>query len=339
MPDPAPVNSLTKKMCAILAEVSRIPKNGTNTAQNYKYAMEADVADAIRPLLAQHGIFAWPRVTACVVENHTTSKGSIQRIARVQYQLTFEDAETGEIRVVEMAGEGADFSDKGIFKAITGANKYAILKAFQIATGDDPEDDSRSNAPASASRSDGPAKQARPATVVATPSESAAKPPVSAGTPLGAAGVSARTQTQLVDEMKAHVAQPVKANTEESGCWNVTAWIRGVYVGEGKAPSRILYVLDSKGGKESGIYAKMWTSGKNEPDGSRRLTLLNSAKQHHFPVILSLEKHQGKDRDGKPKLEHFIEGVAMAEQEVPVQEEIAQPEPAGDEQYDNDQPF
>ena len=31
--------------------------------------------------------------------------------------------------------------DKGIYKAITGANKYALLKLLQLATGDDPEDE------------------------------------------------------------------------------------------------------------------------------------------------------------------------------------------------------
>ena len=32
--------------------------------------------------------------------------------------------------------------DKGLYKALTGANKYLLFKLFQIATGDDPEDNS-----------------------------------------------------------------------------------------------------------------------------------------------------------------------------------------------------
>jgi hypothetical protein len=43
-----------------------------------------------------------------------------------------------------MAGSGNDRSskgvgDKGIYKALTGCNKYAYLKALGLATGDDPE--------------------------------------------------------------------------------------------------------------------------------------------------------------------------------------------------------
>ena len=40
-----------------------------------------------------------------------------------------------------MSGSGQDAGDKGIFKAISGAQKYALMKAFMIPTGDDPEQD------------------------------------------------------------------------------------------------------------------------------------------------------------------------------------------------------
>lgn len=38
-----------------------------------------------------------------------------------------------------MIGEGMDTGDKAIYKAITGAQKYVLMKTFLIPTGDDPE--------------------------------------------------------------------------------------------------------------------------------------------------------------------------------------------------------
>lgn len=45
-------------------------------------------------------------------------------------------------------GEGKDKGDKAVMKAETAAFKYAYLKAFQVATGDDPEADSTTDKPA-----------------------------------------------------------------------------------------------------------------------------------------------------------------------------------------------
>jgi hypothetical protein len=54
--------------------------------------------------------------------------------------------ESGETLSFVMAGSGNDrnskgVGDKGIYKALTGCNKYALLKAMQLATGDDPEEE------------------------------------------------------------------------------------------------------------------------------------------------------------------------------------------------------
>jgi hypothetical protein len=57
-------------------------------------------------------------------------------------EFKFIDGETGEELVFHSEGEGQDAGDKGIYKAITGAQKYALMKAFMIPTGDDPEADS-----------------------------------------------------------------------------------------------------------------------------------------------------------------------------------------------------
>jgi len=56
-------------------------------------------------------------------------------------QVTFVDTESGESFSCIFYGDGSDSNDKAIYKAITGAQKYALMKTFLVATGDDPEQD------------------------------------------------------------------------------------------------------------------------------------------------------------------------------------------------------
>ena len=61
-------------------------------------------------------------------------------VIRIKFQ--FIDGTTGErTDMQEIVSYGDDPGDKGIYKALTGAVKYALMKTFLIATGDDPEAD------------------------------------------------------------------------------------------------------------------------------------------------------------------------------------------------------
>lgn len=60
-------------------------------------------------------------------------------LTTVKIQATFIDAESGEQLSVVYVGDGSDAEDKGVYKAITGAQKYALMKTFLAVTDDDPE--------------------------------------------------------------------------------------------------------------------------------------------------------------------------------------------------------
>ena len=62
-------------------------------------------------------------------------------VATLVVEFTFIDAETGETESFTVVGEGQDSGDKAVYKALTGATKYALMKTFLIPTGDDPERD------------------------------------------------------------------------------------------------------------------------------------------------------------------------------------------------------
>jgi hypothetical protein len=134
--------NLISKLAEVMKQVKYIQKTGYNSFHKYKYATESDVTEAVREQLAKLNVIMIPSVKSCTNRPHTTSKGNTEYIVTVEVDFTFYDGDSSETIVLTSFGEGQDSGDKGVYKAITGAVKYALMKAFMIPTGDDPEADS-----------------------------------------------------------------------------------------------------------------------------------------------------------------------------------------------------
>lgn len=134
--------TLVKKLAKVMQEVKYIEKKGFNKFNNYKYATESDVAERVREVLAEQNVIMLPDVVEHTTREHLNRKGHTEYIATVKVKFTFIDGDSGEELSIHSAGEGQDAGDKAVYKAITGAQKYALMKAFMIPTGDDPEADS-----------------------------------------------------------------------------------------------------------------------------------------------------------------------------------------------------
>ena len=133
-------NPLAAKLAAIMGAVSHVPKLGRNDFHKYDFAAEADVVTAIRSELSSRGVVLIPEVTS--LERHEVgNKGRVLTTAYMRF--TFIDSESGTEFSRTWAGWGVDLEDKGGYKAMTGAEKYFLLKTFLIPTGDDPEKDSK----------------------------------------------------------------------------------------------------------------------------------------------------------------------------------------------------
>ena len=120
---------------AVMKEVGYVQKAGHNDFQNYKYATEADAIKAIRPAMLNHGLCMIPSVES--VNQDEWGNTNVIMLYRI-----FD--EEGNFLSFRAAGSGNDknskgVGDKGIYKALTGASKYALLKTFLMETGDDPE--------------------------------------------------------------------------------------------------------------------------------------------------------------------------------------------------------
>lgn len=126
------------KLAAIRGEVGYMTKDGKNTSQGYSYLSETQVAVTFKELLDKYKVhFEY----SSEITNVTPTPSGKQMLTDVQVNYSFVDIETGEKSTGRAAGQGSDPTDKGVYKAITGAVKYIFMKTFLIPTGDDPEND------------------------------------------------------------------------------------------------------------------------------------------------------------------------------------------------------
>jgi len=129
---------LAQKLLNIMEAVKYIQKRGVNRHFGYTYATEADVTEAVREEMIKQKVVAIPSVMEDSIREIQGRKGTLF-VARAKIKFTFIDIETGKSIDFIMVGEGQDVGDKAIYKAITGCQKYALMKLFMIPTGDDPE--------------------------------------------------------------------------------------------------------------------------------------------------------------------------------------------------------
>jgi len=124
---------------AAMRQVGYVQKDKTNDFHRYSYASEEGLLKALRPALVENGILLIPSLEGqpTIDEHGNTHLVEEYTLAHVSGALW-----PDKIRVPGCGNDRAKngtIGDKGVYKALTGANKYLLFKLFQIATGDDPE--------------------------------------------------------------------------------------------------------------------------------------------------------------------------------------------------------
>lgn len=127
-------------MAQILAEVGAVGKGRRNEQQNYRFRGIDDVYQAVHPLFAKFGIFTLPRVLAEDTTERTTEKGTVLRFVKLTMAYDF-FAPDGSHVTAEVVGEAMDAGDKASNKAMSAAQKYALIQTLCIPTGDTPDAD------------------------------------------------------------------------------------------------------------------------------------------------------------------------------------------------------
>lgn len=135
--------NIYEKMSAITAELTAVAKNlqvGEGRS-SYKAVGEADVLAAVKPLEAKHKVYSYPVERKIVgTDVMQTNSGANKLFMRLETTYRFVDIEKPEDFIdVVTYGDGVDTQDKAPGKAMTYADKYALLKAYKIITGEDPD--------------------------------------------------------------------------------------------------------------------------------------------------------------------------------------------------------
>jgi hypothetical protein len=133
--------NLAKKLLKVLEAVENIEKSGRNTKQGYNFVRATDLMDKVRKEFVTHGI--QPTMSSRATDRFESKANSGATIwyAGVETSYSFIDTDTGfELGPFTSVGWGQDTGDKGIYKAITGAMKYA-LRGFFLVPDVDPEED------------------------------------------------------------------------------------------------------------------------------------------------------------------------------------------------------
>lgn len=152
------MKELLTALQAAAMDVGYVQKKGRNDFQNYNYVTESDVVAQTREALLNNDIVMIPSINDVSHDEYGNTN--------ILVVYTVYHTASGQSLTFTMAGAGNDrnskgVGDKGIYKALTGCNKYALLKALQLATGDDPENEKEApqNAPQTAPKAAGAAQK------------------------------------------------------------------------------------------------------------------------------------------------------------------------------------
>jgi hypothetical protein len=144
--------NIYEKMLKATDEIGIIEKKIKITIGNgsYKAVGEREVIDAVKEVEKSNGIFSYPvsrkivsqelPTTESEYEGKKTVKWSVfMRIETTYRFVNIEDPK--DFLDIVSYGDGIDAGDKAPGKAMTYSDKYALLKAYKIETGDDPDKD------------------------------------------------------------------------------------------------------------------------------------------------------------------------------------------------------
>jgi ribosomal protein L34E len=145
------MSNIYQKMAAITAELRTVGKSlfvEAGKGKGYKAVSERDILDAVKPLEEKHGVYSYPCARRIMesqtlesessYNGNTTKKTTFFTRIETTYRFVNVDDPTEYIETITFA-EGIDTQDKGSGKAMTYGDKYALMKAYKISTGDDPD--------------------------------------------------------------------------------------------------------------------------------------------------------------------------------------------------------
>lgn len=143
--------NIYEKMSLITEEIGVIEKGLTveiNKTKSYKAVSERDVLDGVKPIEKKYRIYSYPFEREIIDKdtlvkeseyngNITKTNTLFMRLKTVYRFINMDNP--SEFIDITTYGDGLDTGDKAPGKAMTYADKYALMKAYKLSTGDDPD--------------------------------------------------------------------------------------------------------------------------------------------------------------------------------------------------------
>lgn len=145
--------NIYQRLLKITEELKTVEKNlsvPVTKNNSYKAVGERDVLEAVKPLEAKYGVYSYAYDRKIIENGELTSTrkdfqtGEVKELNQLYMRLEvvyrFVNVDNPEEYVeIKTYGDGIDSGDKAAGKAMTYADKYALLKAYKISTGEDPD--------------------------------------------------------------------------------------------------------------------------------------------------------------------------------------------------------
>ncbi|MBW2054037.1 MAG: ERF family protein [Deltaproteobacteria bacterium] len=133
--------NIYQKLAEVRKSVKYLPQENENKKLNFNYVSSSQTLGAIKNKVDEVGLLLLPVVDSFEVRDHTTKNGGHEYFTILKMSFTWVNVDKPEERIgFPWTGQGLDTGEKGVGKALTYAEKYFILKFFQIPTDkDDPD--------------------------------------------------------------------------------------------------------------------------------------------------------------------------------------------------------
>ena len=133
-----------QKITDELGVVEKGLKIEVTKTRSYKAVSERDILDNVKPIETKYRVYSYPYerniIDKDILVSHTEYGDKTNMYMRLETTYRFVNLDnSSEFVDIKTYGDGIDSGDKAPGKAMTYADKYALMKAYKISTGDDPD--------------------------------------------------------------------------------------------------------------------------------------------------------------------------------------------------------
>jgi len=131
-------------MNAILSDIKAIEKNQKNQSQGFMFRGIDQAYNELHEIFATHQVFITEEILSWECQSVESAKGSQGWHHKTTHRFTFWAMDGSSVTTV-VGGEAIDYGDKGINKAGSIAQKYALLRTFLIPTREEKDPDEQTH--------------------------------------------------------------------------------------------------------------------------------------------------------------------------------------------------